>query len=803
MAYFDDLLGPEDKKLLAAAEKKPGYFDDILGPDETAAEPEGRALSMLANGLTFGLAPRIGAAIETGAISGPEYEEAKKKNWAKDDAYREANPWTSMALEIGGSLPTMFIPGLGAGRVAQAANQARGTVQNLSRGERLARAVGVGRNVGSVGQEAGALGAKTAALYSGLASREDTAEGRIAEGAMAAPFGYAFGRAGDAVGRSLAGVGEQIYDAARVGGNSVGGALTSLRRGMERDGVTTAQIRDAVMPNMGRMNAPQEAVEEALVVYGREIAGGANEAAARRAANAAYTQTAQAQGVQVQPRTAATHVNRALDDYLTRQTEVPLALDETARLAGSRGQNSQWTRRAAANSPGEGREQLFDSVTSRQEDIIPSVRARVVNTMGDEDFLGATTRLRQQNANLEDQLYGIARQNEVPFDLSDVFREYQGTQAFRAGGTRDAVEQALNVMRARPMADGSFQRHTIDTYIQARREMQDLIDASMKVNPATGQETATTTTTHLRDLKRRMDEVVAGSNPRWRLANDITRDLRSVEGALQDAQRVRLSGNDNHSADVIRRVSAMRDEVQTLQRQSRRPNGLSPQEQGRLGLLQNQIEAYRTGFARTLHKELDGLGDTHDVSKKFLKGGRRAQSGVKRTIEVMMGDDAGPFMDMIERAQIAGTTYKQQFNSQTTPLREVIDEEKQNSKIAGMLRALGYVTNPRQMFQDAGEGISNNLFAARNTEIARRLAAMTDQPQDFFQVLREIDTLAAERGRAFNAPGVNLYSAPGVASGAFGTQINVRENAERQPFTGSQQGLTADRLEEEERGAFR
>jgi hypothetical protein len=737
-----------------------------------APQAESRAQEMMLNGLTFGLRPRIKAAWESGAVSGPEYEAAKQSEWAKDDAYRAQSPWAATALEIGGSLPTMFAPGFGAGRLAQAANQGVNTVQNLSRGARLARAAGVGRNVGSVGHEAGVLGAKTATAFGAGSSREDTIGGRIGEGISHAPFGYAFGRGGDALMRPIAGVGEYLYDAARVGGNAELGALTSMQRAMRRDNITPQAIRDAVLPDMGRMNAPQQAVESAVTAYGTSMGNGATEAASRRAARQAYVTQARAAGSQASARTLNQQANRALDQYAA-QMEIPLALDETARLAGASGQNMQWTRRTAASAPGEGKERLFSNVTGRQESIIPTVRARVEDTMGDADWLAAKDRLTQANRAIEDRVYGSARANEQPFDLTPVLDAFNRTQAFAGGKVRAATEEALRIMRGTPdMATGQYPRHTIDTYIQSRGQLNDLVEESMRVNPVTGRQSPTSATRQLMDLKEQMDAIVGASNPSWRSANNLTRDLRSVERAMDDGMRVKLKGNDNVSSRIINQVEQMRTRISTLERAGRRTSA----QDAELDLLRNRLEAYQAGFARTLHKELDSMGDTHTVSKAFLKGGRGARSGPRRTLEVMMGrDEAAAFMQQMRRADIAGTTYKNQFNSQTTPLKEAIDNEKETSRIAGMFRMLGYIGRPSQMLSDAGEALGNRLYSERAGEIARRLEATTDNPQDFFALLRELETLALGRGRAFTAERLNAYSAPGIASSGTGAVMQSRQ----------------------------
>ena len=128
-----------------------GSFD-LDAAEGVPADEADRSKEMMLNGLTFGLRPRIKAAIESKSLSGPDYEEIKKGEWAKDDAYRERNPGKAFGYEMVGGIPTMFVPGLGAGRIARSAAMLN-NANRLTQGSRVARAFGVGREVGSVGHE--------------------------------------------------------------------------------------------------------------------------------------------------------------------------------------------------------------------------------------------------------------------------------------------------------------------------------------------------------------------------------------------------------------------------------------------------------------------------------------------------------------------------------------------------------------------------------------------------------------------------------------------------------------------------
>ena len=758
-----------------------------LSDDEFDAIPDGpqdvesRKLNMLGNGLTFGLLPRATAAVKSGSLSGPEYEAAKQEEWRKDDAYAKENPVTAFALEAAGAVPTMFVPGLGAGRIAQAAARTAPAATGLSRGARLARTVGFGAEVGTTGAEAAALGMKAAALTGGLASREDSLSGRLGDAAFAAPLGYIGGRLGDAIGSRLAGAGEAISDSVRIGGNAEAGALTALRRGFERDGVTTDAMRAALTPDVGRARVAPGAQRVVLDAYGNALSQGADDAAARVAARTAYAQHAAqnlAPGVKpLSPSTLDGHVNRIVGGY-TQANEIPLAVDEVARLAGGRGQNLQWTRRAAMASPGEGRENITRAVMDRQDDVLDTVRSRVTSTLGDPAYEDNFRRLSEATKAASNGLYATARANEKPFDLAPVFDEIQNTYAFRAGATKDAVDNALATMRGipDPALGGRYNRHTIDTYIQSRSDLNDLIEASMRqVQNGTPEHTAASRA--LVDMKRKMDAIVEGQNPAWRTANDAAADGHAIKNAMRAGEQMKLNAGDRNTRVSVNQMRDWQKDVARLSTAVRKKTA-TPEEEALLQVRQGQIEAMRLGFARPLHTLLSNAGDTHDASKFFLKGGRRSQDGARQIIRTMMGDEADDFMGLIERAKIAHTTYKANFGSQTTPLREAIDEQNQPGKMAGAMQALSYWANPSAMLRDLGESISNRLNEQRNTSLLRRYGITTENPAQFFNMLDEVDRLGAQRGRAFTNPFVNAYSAPGMASGAFGaaaTQDRERE----------------------------
>jgi hypothetical protein len=698
-------------------------------------EPEGRFGSMVLNGLTFGARPRLAAAWKAGGFSGPDYESAKREEWAKDDAYMAANPGKAIAGEVLGSVPTMFVPGLGAARVAQAANSANQVAQNLSRTQRFSRALGLGKEVGTVGQEAGALGLKTGALTGGISSREDSLSGKLGDAAVGAPVGYVLGRAGQAVGDRVARGAEHLADAVRYGGDANLGAINALQRNLTRDRLTPDAIRQTMLPDTGRMAVTPEAKEAILRAYGQAVESGATDAAARKAARAAYQPIASVKG-----KAADSHVKSVVDSHLTKN-EIPLAIDELAQTAGSRAQNTHWTRRAAMNTPGEGREIAAEAIMGRQEAILPKMRDRISQTVGDTDFEGALNQLRMRNQTTSRTLYKDAFDNEVPFDLSPVLDRWNRKHAFLGGPVRKQVDDALATMRGTPDASGQYQRHTLESYIQSRGALNDMIGAS--VDPKTMR--PTNTTKMLVDLKREMDEIVGSQNPAWVKANATHADGMAVDNAMRRGEQMGLtsSGKTREALNWFEKAT--------------------PDEQ----------DAFKVGFARTLHTELSRLGDTHDVSKIFLKGGKDGKDGVKSILRRVLGKEAAnDLIEMAQRSKIATRTNQAYGQSQTTPLRDAKTDADSFGRILGLLQSL----SPMRALGHLGEAVGDKLNEGRNLELLRRLSVTSDQPHKMFDLLKELERVQQNRMGAFTSPGVNAYSGGALVGSGVGVAGQDRRN---------------------------
>lgn len=96
-----------------------------LVEEKKVSSPEvssGDYLRAAAQGLTFGFGDELEARAKS-LLGGSSYEDEVSKIRGEMQEFGKARPVTSTALEIAGSIPTMFVPGLGLSRAAQAGSR--------------------------------------------------------------------------------------------------------------------------------------------------------------------------------------------------------------------------------------------------------------------------------------------------------------------------------------------------------------------------------------------------------------------------------------------------------------------------------------------------------------------------------------------------------------------------------------------------------------------------------------------------------------------------------------------------------
>jgi len=236
-----------------------------------------------AQGLTFGFADEIEAAVRAAFDSGKTYAEVVKDVRGQIDSFRERSPAAAYGTEIAGAiLPTIaaqFIPGVG-----QAATAGRAT--------QLMRAAGMGAGSQRVARVAGTSGAQGAVYGAGAAEgtpleRLPSAAASGAMSAVAGPLvdkvapritakaadllnkgvpltpGQAVGESG-LLGRGLKRLEEGVADNVFLIGDAVRGAFDRAQRGFNR-----ATVTEALAPINAKI--PKGLEGKRLVAYGQRL----------------------------------------------------------------------------------------------------------------------------------------------------------------------------------------------------------------------------------------------------------------------------------------------------------------------------------------------------------------------------------------------------------------------------------------------------------------------------------------------------------------------------------------------------
>jgi len=258
----------QNRDINALNENDRRIYESLLSQRQQEQPAESQRLRTALQGLTFGFADEIEAAIRSlGGGEGQTYEAIRDDIRNRLQAYKEQNPTEAITYETMGALaPTAVALLSGVGTGAGAANVARLTGQ----AGRLARTgTGVLPQAATLGGRVPRLaqGAATGAAYGGLygvGTGEGTLGERVSEAGGMAAAGAAFGAGGQAVIGGIRGIGtpiinlfrnaktEEAANQLRLAVNNVGSkAFDDLAKSTETIDVTRAnQIYNEAIDNI-------------------------------------------------------------------------------------------------------------------------------------------------------------------------------------------------------------------------------------------------------------------------------------------------------------------------------------------------------------------------------------------------------------------------------------------------------------------------------------------------------------------------------------------------------------------------
>ena len=630
---------------------------------------------------------------------------------------KQDNPWTHFAGElIGGVAPALLTGGASAmvsgGRTvgAKVAQQAlRPFVAAPT--STVTQALGQGAKIGA------SYGALSGAGHSSDGDWQDMAEGAGkgfltggATGAMLGPIGYK--------------VGEKIA-IARAARNEMANAdtasMAAIDRALARDRIDPTVLRQQIeVPQYGKLSTEQITEIATRVARGEPLSDVAatinvSQAAARKALNA-----------------------------FTEQNATPLSIVDRARLTSpAGGENTSWTLRAGMASPGEGRAIAAETLTQRQMDQsgrIGDAAEKIVATGNPEARQAAM-------AAAERKAYGNAYANEQPFDLSPTLQafaqRYEGRGTGIASQMTKAVENFSETLPGRPATYQPFKR--LEHFQEAKADLDQQIAQSFVDGRATP------LTKRLIELKNQLMDEVSTTNPSWRQANDTFAENAAARRLFGDAQ-----------SQGFRLTPDSRKELANLESLNKVAASRKAAPEARASA-QAQIDMYRDGLAESIRNIVMNKSETGDHVAKLLT------PAAQRIMQATLGkEDAAALIAVLRQEQAITGTYRGLGGSQTTPLREAIDELNGPALLSGAMDMM----NPRALLSALVAKGSAKLSEARNNRMVPML--VVSDPVKQLGILKDVETMRAAR-QGGGTLGVGPVGSP---SNAAQDQMRPREPLE-------------------------
>lgn len=723
----------------------------VRGPDGATVEfPDGTNATTIDRVMRerSGPAPGMGESLLRGIGEGATLglgDEIGLLSRERQEASRRANPWTHFVGEMIGTVaPAVVATPVAAGRLGTGllARGARALATPFAAGDMttLAGSIGQGLKMGAAyGAVSGAGHVDTAPGASWTDALMQRTGGALAGGLVGGAFGgptgaltYPLGRAAQAIGGARA--------AANLETSGPGaGAMTALSRALERDHITPQQLIDNILsefpsptataaggmarrywgPASARQPWTQEMVEE---VVRRALVG--EDSASIVAAMA--------------PRFGGRGPGRkavqTLLDELAERHNVPLNLVDRAKLIrpGS-GENVGWTLRAASATPGEARSTAREALVERQIGQGQRLSSAITNHIGTPDFDGRLAQLARDIATQNDALYGAAHQLDAQMialgrtvgDVIEPVLTAHGVKwEFSRGPVADAIGRAVAAFRPGVSPGDAARRMgtaldrpigSLEEFMQANMNLQALFD-EFRGNP--------TVMRALMQFKTDLYDAVGTHNSLWRVANDAAADGFAAQRAL------------NLGMEYASR--------------------LGPQTRDQLRLFHDmsepEKELYRIGVAQRLHERIMNREATHDLTSELRLPATR------QTLRTILGyERANKLFARVEREFATTRTYREQFGSQTTPLREAIDDLSWAPRMESATQLL----NPAKIVEQTMVWLAKNINEGRNRELLTMLT--NANPVEQLNILRSLAPLHAARSAAGRQTGVIATGFGGVS----------------------------------------
>ena len=630
------------------------------------------------------------------------------------------NPWTHFAGELIGGIAPALATGGASAAVAGGRTIGAKVAQTALRPFVAAPTATLGQAV--------AQGAKVGGSYGALSGAGHSNDGDWTDLATGAAKGFAVG---GAIGAGIGPIGYKIGEKAaiaRAANNEMANAdtasLSAIDRALARDRIDPTTLRQQIeVPQYGKLTSEQISDIAARVGQGevlQDVAAsvGVSPAAARKALTA-----------------------------FNEQNATPLSIVDRARLTGpAGGENTSWTLRAGMASPGEGRAVAAETLTQRQMDQ----PGRLVDA-ADKIVASGNPEARQAAmAQAEKQAYGNAYASEQPFDLSPTLQNfaqrYEGRGTGIATNMQKAVENFSETMPGRPPTYQPFKK--LEHFQEAKADLDQQIAQSFVDGRATP------LTKRLMELKTQLMDEVSTTNPAWRSANDMFAENAAARRLFGDAQTegFRLTGDSRKELANMARLN------QTVASRKATPEAKAA--------AQAQIEMYRDGLAEAIRNTVMNKSETGDHVAKLLTPAAR------HIMTTTLGKkDAEALIKVLRQEQAITSSYRGLGGSQTTPLREAIDELNGPALISGAMDML----NPRALLSALVAKGSAKLSEARNNRMVPMM--VESDPIKQLSILRDVETMRGAR-QSGGTTGVG-------PAGAVSNAMQDQGRPQRRPLEGT------------------
>ena len=749
-----------------------------------------------------------------GAAEGATFGFDDKLGLSKErrEASKAANPWTHFFGEVTGGLAPMAAATLLPGGQPLAAGRAAGL---SARAVGLARAALVPGEIGTAGQ-AMAQGAKLGATYGSLSGAghadvdpEDTmgeaarkrVVGGLEGGAVGAVTGPLFGlvghgvyRGGQALGGLRAAAQAETDDAGR-------GALTTISKNLERDRVSPQDLIDQI-----RAEFPDDTAAAIKAGNNRRYWGNATsgqrqpitadhvEETVRRAMMGEtaqeISQALSAGGNGPGP----TAVQSLLNELAERHLGPLNIVDRASMVRLGSGDNTQMTMRAAAATPGEHVGAAREALLGRQVGSGGRLSDMFDRIVGSSDYDGVAATHASKLEDAGSRAYTSAFANEKPFDLQPVINKWMAQYDGKRGPIPEAVSSAIDSIQTKVPIRNQVTGAIVDYQLKPPSTLQEFIDArqnmlseAMKRSPGVtkaqmvsgNSDLITPESSRIMGLRGELSATVRNTNPSWGVANDVWRDGMAASNSLESGAKMttRLNSGSRESmsdftdaqtraSKATKDLTAANSSIRVANKNSApiTPNMQSEVDsaQARLDAANSRMELFKVGLVRSLNDTIANKGETDNITKQLLLPGSR------QTLTKILGQDtADQFFNTVRAEAAMKRTYASQFGSQTTPLKEAVEDLNWAPRFEASWSNLGL----GKVLQLAQDYAARNINATRNKQLMG-LYTETD-PLKQLDILRSAQNVHAARVNAGNTLGMPVVSSAGpMLDAALGDQSN-------------------------------